>query len=168
MLEIVMQIANAGHWPAFAWPQPERPRRSTLFDFPRGGVYCCDERYPRRSPTPEITMSSIRTLSVSLLLVAGLAACSKSPAGDASTAAPGADAITGIADCDEFLHAYEQCLADKIPAEARAQMQSGIAQWKSAWKTMAENAATRDSLPGVCRQTREASAPALKAYGCAL
>lgn len=113
-------------------------------------------------------MSMMRTLSVSLLLAATLAACSKSPTGDASTTSTSATVITGIADCDEFLNAYEQCLADKIPDDARAQMQSGIAQWKSAWKTMADNAATRDALPGVCKQTREASAPALKAYGCAL
>lgn len=113
-------------------------------------------------------MSLIRTLSVSLVLASGLTACSKSPSDAPSSAAPGTAAITGIADCDEFLNAYEQCLADKIPAESRAQMQAGIAQWKSAWKTMAENSATRESLPGVCKQTREASAPALKAYGCAL
>jgi hypothetical protein len=115
-----------------------------------------------------VSMSLIRTLSVSLLLAATLAACSKSPSGGSAATSGSADVVTGIADCDEFLNAYEQCLADKIPAESRAQMQAGIAQWKSAWKTMAENSATRDSLPGVCKQTREATAPALKAYGCAL
>jgi hypothetical protein len=113
-------------------------------------------------------MSLIRTLSVSLLLAAGLVACSKSPSDGASSVAPSAAVITGIAECDAFLNAYEQCLADKIPAEASAQMQAGMAQWKSAWKTMAENSATRESLPAVCKQTRDAAAPALTAYGCTL
>lgn len=80
----------------------------------------------------------------------------------------GAGPATGIAACDEFLAAYEQCLVDKIPAQAREQMQTGVAQWRQAWQDMAGNAATRDALPQVCQQAREASRPALQAYGCTL
>ncbi|MDZ4812068.1 MAG: hypothetical protein SGI99_05550 [Pseudomonadota bacterium] len=110
-------------------------------------------------------MSLIRTVSGLLLLSAALAGCSKSSSDRADTAAA---TITGIADCDNFLNAYEQCLADKVPAAASAQMKLGIDQWKNAWKSMAENSATRDSLPQICAQTRAASAPALQAYGCTL
>ncbi len=116
-------------------------------------------------------MSQIRTVFGLLLLSAALAGCSKSSSDAADTAAavsPTAAAITGVADCDNFLNAYEQCLVDKVPAAASAQMKLGIDQWKNAWKTMAENAATRDTLPQICAQTRAASAPALQAYGCTL
>lgn len=116
-------------------------------------------------------MSQICTVSGLLLLSAVFAGCSKSSSDAADTAAavsPTAAAITGVADCDNFLHAYEHCLTDKIPAAASAQMKLGMDQWKSAWKSMAENSATRDALPQICAQTRAASAPALQAYGCTL
>lgn len=110
-------------------------------------------------------MSLIRAASGLLFLCAAFAGCSKSSSDGASTAAvsPSVAAITGVADCDNFLNAYEQCLVDKVPAASSAQMKLGIDQWKSAWKTMAENSATRDSLPQICAQTRAASAPALQA-----
>lgn len=113
-------------------------------------------------------MSLIRSVTVTLLLAGLLAACSKSPSGDAATPVTSVEAVTGIPECDSFLNAYEHCLADKIPAEAGAQMKSGIEQWKNAWKTMASNDATRAGLPQACQQARDASAPALKAYGCTL
>jgi hypothetical protein len=113
-------------------------------------------------------MSLRSMLILSLLSTAVVTGCSKSPAGGdaAPSSSTTAATITGIADCDSFLNAYEQCLADKVPAESRAQMQAGIEQWKSAWKQMAENDATRGTLPGICKQARDATVPALKAYGC--
>ena len=114
-------------------------------------------------------MSLRSMLILSLLSAAVVTGCSKSPAGGDTAPSSGATTtatITGIADCDSFLNAYEQCLADKVPAESRAQMQAGIEQWKSAWKQMAENDATRGTLPGICKQARDATIPALKAYGC--
>lgn len=119
-------------------------------------------------------MESIRTLalaliSVGLLSLGLISACSKSAeeasSSESGRAVPG---ITGVAECDEFLADYEQCLMEKIPAEASAQIRPGIEQWKSAWKSMAENAGARSTLPTVCRQARDASAPTLQAYGCAL
>lgn len=86
----------------------------------------------------------------------------------AQPAAAPAATVTGIAECDEFLAAYEQCLSDKMPAEARAQMQVGFDQWKKSWADMAANEATKASLPMVCQQSRDASKPALQAYGCSL
>lgn len=121
-------------------------------------------------------MSNIRTLACLLLTAAVLAACSESEPPAASTAsaptsaaaAPTAAAVTGIADCDQFLSAYEQCVSEKVPEQARAQMKTGIEQWKSAWRDMANNAATKDALPQICQQARASSKPALDAYGCSL
>ena len=129
---------------------------------------------------------SIRTPLVLALLIT-LTACSKSEP-PASTAAPAATpatasapaetaaapaptaaaAVTGIAECDDFLSAYEQCVSAKVPEQVRAQMQTGLDQWKSAWKGMAENPATQSSLPQMCKQARDSSLPALQAYGCTL
>lgn len=132
---------------------------------------------------------SFRTPLVLSLLIA-LTACSKSEP-PASTAAPAtaptasapaettapapadtapapAAGITGIAECDDFLTAYEQCVTAKVPEQVRAQMQTGLDQWKSAWKGMAENPATQSSLPQMCKQARDSSLPALQAYGCTL
>ncbi|HWS25526.1 MAG TPA: hypothetical protein VN259_03035 [Xanthomonadales bacterium] len=121
-------------------------------------------------------MSKIRALACWLLTAAALAACSKSdsPASSitaapaAATATPTADAVTGVADCDQFLSAYEQCLSEKVPEQARAQLKTGIDQWRSAWRDMANNAATKDALPQICQQARASSKPALDAYGCSI
>lgn len=131
----------------------------------------------------------MRTTAALLLATLTLAACSEQAAPPAATSAPApaaapaappatppaaepaaatAAAVTGIAECDQFLAAYEQCLSDKMPAEARAQMQVGFDQWKKSWAEMAANDATKASLPMVCQQSRDASKPALQAYGCSL
>ena len=132
----------------------------------------------------------MRTTAALLLATLTLAACSEQAAPPAATSAPApaaapaappatppaaepaaalaAAAVTGIAECDQFLAAYEQCLSDKMPAEARAQMQVGFDQWKKSWAEMAANGATKASLPMVCQQSRDASKPALQAYGCSL
>lgn len=119
----------------------------------------------------------MRTTAALLLATLTLAACSEqaaAPAAQPATppaaepAAATAAAVTGIAECDQFLAAYEQCLSDKMPAEARAQMQVGFDQWKKSWAEMAANDATKASLPMVCQQSRDASKPALQAYGCSL
>lgn len=136
-------------------------------------------------------MSITRALVCSLALATLLGACSKSeppaaptatapaaapaepaaptPAAPEPAAAPVAAAgVTGIAECDQFLTAYEQCVMEKMPEQARAQMQTGLEQWKTAWKDMANNATTKDSLPQICAQAKQSSAPALQAYGCTL
>jgi len=111
-------------------------------------------------------MLHLRPLSVSVLVLV-LAACSDSAKAPAASVAT-ITAVTGVADCDQFLSAYEQCLSDKVPAASRDAMMSGIAQWKTAWHDMAANAATKDMLPQICKQARDASRAAMQAYDCAL
>lgn len=128
-------------------------------------------------------MRPVLTLLIATLTLAG---CSEQAAPPATSAAPtqaaapaaapaeptaataASEAVTGIAECDDFLAAYQQCLNDKMPAEARPQMAVGFEQWKTSWRDLAANDATRASLPQVCQQSREASKPALQAYGCTL
>lgn len=88
---------------------------------------------------------------------------------DTAAAAPatGATAI-GIAECDDFLTAYEACVTEKVPAEARPAMQTGIQQWRDSWAQLATNEATKGGLAAACVQARESSKQALTAYGCSL
>lgn len=121
-------------------------------------------------------MSKSPALLCTLALATLLGACAKSeppaasqaPFAAAAAASAPAVAVTGVADCDQFLSAYEQCVIEKVPAQARDQMKAGIDQWKAAWRDMANNAATRDSLPQICQQARASSKPALDAYGCSI
>jgi hypothetical protein len=90
------------------------------------------------------------------------------PAPVATETVATAAVVTGIADCDTFLSAYEQCITEHAPAEVRDQLAAGISQWKTAWQQMAANDASKASLPQICKQARDSSAPALQAYGCSL
>lgn len=126
-------------------------------------------------------LSIATAIAIAIAVALGLSACSsseppapvqaKSPAAATSEAKQpdaGSAAVTGVPACDDFLASYERCLADKVPAQASAQMQAGMAQWKQSWREMAANAATRDALPQICQQSRDASLAALQAYGCEL
>lgn len=130
---------------------------------------------------------------LSLLLAAGLMACAKEePAAPAEEAAPAtvaeapaaeaapapaeaapdaapavaAEAVTGIAECDNFLAAYASCVNDKIPAESRAVFEQGLAQWRQSWADMAANAATKPLLADVCKTASNNASVAIAAYGC--
>jgi hypothetical protein len=90
----------------------------------------------------------------------------------APTAAPtstvaAADKI-GIAECDDFLAKYEVCVNDKLPADQRGTFAANMTQWRTAWKTAAENPASRDMMKTTCTQTHEQMKAAFKTYGCDL
>src|SRR5258708_8047788 len=87
---------------------------------------------------------------VSSLLLLG---CAKTEVttGNGNTAAPPATKTTpatsattpatasagdkiGIAECDEFITPYENCVNNKVPAAASAQFNSALSQWLSSWQ----------------------------------
>ena len=126
-----------------------------------------------------------------VLLLAGLVACSKEEAAapaasepvqtetvaettpapaeaapaPADTAVLAGDAI-GIADCDDFLNAYQACVTEKVPVENRGVLEEGVKQWRQSWKDMAANEGMRPVLPEVCNRARESAKAGLSAYGC--
>lgn len=128
-------------------------------------------------------------IRVSLLLcvvcVIVLAGCSKSePTNEANanasnankpatastpaTTAPAtasADKI-GVPECDDFLAAYESCVTGKVPEAARAQFKTGMEQWRSSWKKLADNPQTKPTLVNMCKQTIESARTSMKAYNC--
>ena len=95
---------------------------------------------------------------------ANKAASSSNPAPTKATTAS-AEKI-GVPECDEFIAAYEACVSNKVPAAAQPQLKSGLAQWRSSWKKLAENPQTKATLVGVCKQQLEAARTSMKAYGC--
>jgi hypothetical protein len=94
---------------------------------------------------------------------ANKAATTTTPASTAATAS--ADKI-GVPECDQFIADYEACVSGKVPEAARAQFKTGIEQWRSSWKKLANNPQTKGTLAGICKQTVESARTSMKAYNC--
>ena len=73
----------------------------------------------------------------------------------------------GIAECDNFITAYETCVSSKVPEAARANLKTSVATWRTQWKKLADNPQTRGTLAAACKSQREATMTAMKAYNCA-
>jgi hypothetical protein len=81
-------------------------------------------------------------------------------------AAPGGYKV-GIAECDNFITAYETCVASKVPEAARANLRASVTTWRSEWKKLADNPQTRGTLAAACKTQRDATITAMKSYNCA-
>src|SRR5829696_8485752 len=129
-------------------------------------------------------MSKFFLLMVCVLtgvLVLACAAPTNRNAEAPSTAAPaGTPAVTtnrndntsevdrvGIAECDNFITAYETCVASKVPEAARANLKASVTTWRAEWKKLADNPQTRGTLAAACKTQRDATITAMKAYNCA-
>jgi hypothetical protein len=94
---------------------------------------------------------------------ANKATTATSPAATTSTTAS-ADKI-GVPECDEYIAAYDACLA-KIPEVGRAQYKTSIDTLRASWKKLADNPQTRPSLVMACKQAAEQAKTAMKTYNC--
>jgi hypothetical protein len=83
----------------------------------------------------------------------------------AATTASAGEKI-GVPECDDFIAKYDACVSSKVPEQARAQFKSAVAQWRSSWKKLADNPATKGSLAAACKQAAAQQETALKSYGC--
>ena len=72
----------------------------------------------------------------------------------------------GIAECDNFITAYETCVASKVPEAARANLRASVTTWRAEWKKLADNPQTRGTLAAACKTQREATMKAMTAYNC--
>jgi hypothetical protein len=92
---------------------------------------------------------------------------SSTPAAATAPATPVAAAEKiGVPECDNFIAAYDACVSSKVPEAARAQYKSSIEQWRSSWKTLANNPATKASLAAACKQSAEQAKTSLASYNC--
>ena len=74
----------------------------------------------------------------------------------------------GVEECDAFLTAYESCISSKVPEAGRAQYHNAISQWRSSWKKLADNPATKGTLPGICKNAHDTAKVQMKSFNCTL
>ncbi len=118
---------------------------------------------------------------IGLLVLACGAPTNRNAETKPSTAAPATSPVTttnrndnsttvgdkvGIAECDNFITAYETCVSGKVPEAARASLKASVATWRTQWKKLADNPQTRGSLAAACQRQRETTMTAMKAYNC--
>jgi succinate dehydrogenase/fumarate reductase-like Fe-S protein len=138
--------------------------------------------------TGRIKMSKFFLLMACILTGLLVLACSsptnrnaEAPSGTNSAAAPAgtpstttnrnANAVSGgdhvgIAECENFINAYEACVSGKVPEQARASLKASVATWRTEWKKLADNPQTRGTLAAACTRQREQTMTAMKAYNC--
>jgi hypothetical protein len=89
------------------------------------------------------------------------------PAANANHATATASAEkVGVAECDNFITAYENCVSSKVPEASRAQLRNSVATWRAQWKKLADNPQTRGTLAAACKTQIEATRNSMKQYGC--
>ena len=77
-----------------------------------------------------------------------------------------ATAQVGVAECDSFITAYEDCVTNRVPEASRAQFRNTINTWRTEWKKLADNPQTRGTLASVCKTQLETARTQMKAFGC--
>ena len=82
-----------------------------------------------------------------------------------ASAASTGDSI-GVAECDQYLAAYESCLKDKVPAAARDMMKSSFDSTRASWRQAASTPEGRAGLATACKSARDAARQAMASYGC--
>ena len=90
---------------------------------------------------------------------------SKTAADPKTNTAAAADSV-GVAECDQYLAAYESCLKDKVPAAARDMMRSSFESTRASWRRAAATPEGRAGLATACKTARDAARQAMSPYGC--
>jgi len=72
----------------------------------------------------------------------------------------------GVAECDTYLTAVDNCISTKVPDANRAQLRQAINTSRSEWKRLAENPQTRGTLAGACKTALTNARTQYKAYNC--
>lgn len=83
-----------------------------------------------------------------------------------NTGGPATTDKVGIAECDNFIAAYESCVSSKVPEAGRTALKASVATWRTEWKKLADNPQTRGTLAAHCKTQRETTMAAMKAYNC--
>jgi hypothetical protein len=93
-------------------------------------------------------------------------ATAANPASTPAKAASATGESIGVADCDNFIAAYDACVSSKVPEATRAQFKTSIEQWRTSWRQLAANPNTKATLAGVCKQAAEQAKVSMKSYNC--
>jgi hypothetical protein len=112
-------------------------------------------------------MSKLFLLVASVLICLLVLACGAPTNRNAeapSTAGTGEK--VGIAECDNFIAAYENCVASKVREDARENLKASVATWRADWKKMADDPQKRGALADACKRQRETTMIAMKGFNC--
>ncbi|HLL17018.1 MAG TPA: hypothetical protein VK388_18300 [Pyrinomonadaceae bacterium] len=88
------------------------------------------------------------------------------PASTAPASTAGAGDKIGVPECDDYIAKYEACVSGKVPAAARAQYESSLAQMRNSWRDLAANPQTRAGLAQACKTATETARQSMKPMGC--
>ncbi|MCB9578202.1 MAG: hypothetical protein H6717_14350 [Polyangiaceae bacterium] len=112
--------------------------------------------------------SKIQVFLAAVLVTGALLACKKGKSEETSSttaAASGGDS-TGVAECDDYLNKYQNCVKDHVPEVARAGIQQSIDTMRATYKKTAENPVTKAGLAQGCKQALEQTKTAMSQYNC--
>lgn len=84
----------------------------------------------------------------------------------AATAAAAPGDSVGVAECDQYLVAYESCLRDKVPAAARDMMKASFESTRASWRQAAATPEGRAGLATACKTARDSARQSTASYGC--
>jgi hypothetical protein len=97
---------------------------------------------------------------------------SSSPSSSSTTAAASSSSSSGesigVPECDDYLQAFRDCIASKVPEASQAELREALEQNVSTWRSAAASPEGRAGLAVACTQAREAAKPSVSAYGCSL
>jgi len=78
----------------------------------------------------------------------------------------------GIPACDNFLAKYQACVTNKVPADKKAMMQSGVDGMRKGWielRTLVErDEIEREDVEEICRQAPAQMKQTFESFGCSL
>jgi hypothetical protein len=82
------------------------------------------------------------------------------------TSTSSATGTIGVAECDDYLTKYDECVSRKAPAADRTALRESVAQMRTSWQEAARNPAVRRGLASGCSRALEAAKQTLVAYQC--
>jgi hypothetical protein len=71
-----------------------------------------------------------------------------------------------VAECDEYLTKYENCIKDKVPASVRSTFETSMASARTAYKTSAASPQAKATLAQTCAAALEQTKKSLASYNC--
>jgi hypothetical protein len=72
----------------------------------------------------------------------------------------------GVAECDDYLAKYKQCIDTKVPADRKNALENGLARTRTTWKMLADNPGARPGLTQACHLALETAQTTMKRYAC--
>ncbi len=74
----------------------------------------------------------------------------------------------GVSECDDYVQAYRDCIASKVPESSQAELREALEQSVATWRSAAASPEGRAGLAVACTQARDAAKTTVSAYGCSL